>query len=64
MTTDQRKQTVIAEGEAEWMRASAGNWDETSWRKMGTALMLMREEVMHELHTNNPRGRGYNGPPR
>ena len=33
-----------------------GNWDESAWRVMGTALMLIRSEVLHDLHSNGPRG--------
>lgn len=60
MAGEERIQAAIREGEMAWEKASTSNWEESSWRVMGTALTLMREEVLHELHTNNPRGRGYN----
>jgi len=51
-----RRQAAIEEGEAAWVSSSTGKWEETSWMKMGTALTLIREDVLRELHINNPRG--------
>jgi hypothetical protein len=60
VTTDERHAAAIRAGEDEWQKASTGNWDESSWRIMGTALMLIREEVQFELRTNVARGGPYN----
>jgi hypothetical protein len=43
---DPRTQQAIADGEAAWLKASSGNWDESAWRIMGTALTLLRQEVL------------------
>src|SRR5262245_34920517 len=57
---DQRTQQAIEEGEAAWPRVSSGNWDESAWRVMRTALMLLRQQVLFDLGTNVARGSIYN----
>src|SRR4051812_24898892 len=61
MTQDERHQNAIRAGEEAWERASTGNWDESAWKVMGTALLIIREEVLYDLRSNNPRGAAYNG---
>jgi hypothetical protein len=57
---DPRTQQVIAEGEAAWLKVSSGNWDESAWKIMGTALTLIRQQVLFDLGTNVARGSIYN----
>jgi hypothetical protein len=59
---DPRTQQAIADGEAAWLKVTSGNWDESAWRIMGTALILLRTEVLQGLGNkgNVARGSIYN----
>ena len=58
---EERARQAIRDGEAAWVQASSGSWDTSSplWR-MGTALTLIRAQVLHQLGTNKARGGKYN----
>jgi hypothetical protein len=57
--SEQAKQ-AIKDGEAAWVRVSSGNWDVSAWWVMGTALTLIRAQVLHETGINQARGSLYN----
>jgi hypothetical protein len=58
---DPRTQQAIADGEAAWLKISTKNWDESVWKTIGTALILLRTEVLHDLEGKHvARGSIYN----
>ena len=56
----ERAQQAIKDGEDAWVQASSGTWDSSSWWRMGTALTLIRQQVLHTMGINTPRGGPYN----
>ena len=57
---DPRTEQVIAEGEAAWLKITSESWDESVWTTVGTALTLLRQQVLFDLGTNVARGSIYN----
>jgi hypothetical protein len=56
----ERAEQAIRDGEAAWERVSSGDWDASAWWIMGTALTLIRAQVLHETGINKARGNPYN----
>jgi hypothetical protein len=60
MDEEQAKQLAIKDGEDAWLQASSGNWNQSTWSRMGAALTLFRTEVLQQLGMNKARGGKYN----